>query len=127
MDCPSSPYSLTHKIEREQLPRVHGSSVHRARARAQQPCSALLTRQCTALLPAMSLSTYAQEFDSADRNARPELGRGLCMRPKRYIRKKRCMLTDSLRTRFDKEINLLGIKMRGLGTYIQNLSFSHIL
>jgi hypothetical protein len=49
----------------------------------------------------MSLSTYAQEFDSANHNARAELGRGLCMRPARYIRKKRCMLTDSLRTSFD--------------------------
>ena len=52
----------------------------------------------------MSLSTYAQEFDSAGHNARPALGRGLCMRPKRCIKKKRCMLTDSRRTLFKQDL-----------------------
>jgi hypothetical protein len=56
--------------------------------------SALLTHP-PRYFPAMSLSTCAEEFDSASHNLRPALGRGLRMRPKRCVKKKRCMLTDS--------------------------------
>ena len=48
----------------------------------------------------MSLSTYAEEFDSASHNSRPALWRGLRIKKGRNVKKKRCMLTDSLRTRF---------------------------
>ena len=52
----------------------------------------------------MSLSTCAEEFDSASHNSRPALGRGLRIKKRRNVKKKRCMLTDSLRTRFDQDL-----------------------
>ena len=52
----------------------------------------------------MSLSTCAEEFDSASHNSRPALGRGLRIKKKRNVKKKRCMLTDSLRTRFNQDL-----------------------
>ena len=52
----------------------------------------------------MSLSTCAEEFDSASHNSRPALGRGLRIKKGRNVKKKRCMLTDSLRTRFNQDL-----------------------
>jgi hypothetical protein len=52
----------------------------------------------------MSLSTCAEVFDSASHNPRPALGRGLRIKKKRCVKKKRCMLTDSLRTRFNQDM-----------------------
>ena len=52
----------------------------------------------------MSLSTYAEEFDSASHNSRPALWRGLRIKKGRNVKKKRCMLTDSLRTRFNQDL-----------------------
>ena len=52
----------------------------------------------------MSLSTCAEEFDSAIHKSHPALGRGLRIRPKRCVKKKRCMLTDSLRTHFNQDM-----------------------
>jgi hypothetical protein len=53
----------------------------------------------------MSLSTFAEEFDSASHNSRPALGRGLRIKKKRCVKKKRCMLTDSLRTHFNQDMS----------------------
>ena len=52
----------------------------------------------------MSLSTCAEEFDSASHNSRPALWRGLRIKKGRNVKKKRCMLTDSLRTRFNQDL-----------------------